>query len=67
MDKQKRKDRSKLISAMSYAVDVLAVQALMDAQLAIKELLNCDDRVWDELSDSTIRILDEGLGITRHG
>lgn len=57
--------RAKLISAMAYAVESLCSQALCDTAGAIRALLACDDRIWDELGDDTIEILDEGLGITR--
>lgn len=59
------KPRKDLISAMAYAVDTLVTQALADTKVTICTLLECDDRIWDELSDSTVEILEEGLGITR--
>lgn len=62
---EKRKSRSEMISAMAYAVESLSAQALVDCGGAIKALLACDDRIWEELDEATIEILDEGLGITR--
>lgn len=60
-----RKPRRELISAMAYAVESLSTQALADTGGAIRALLACDKAIWDHLDESTIEILDEGLGIKR--
>lgn len=61
----KRKPRKALVQALAYCVETLCNQALMETSGAIREALDADPKVWDELNEATIDILTAGLGYTR--
>lgn len=58
-----RRSRDSLIKAMAYAVETMCSQPLMETQGAITDCMRQDDRIWEHLSEQTIHILGEGLGI----
>lgn len=58
-----RQSRSKLIEALADCIDMLCQFALMETSGPILRSLQCDDRIWFHLSEDSIQILDEALGM----
>lgn len=53
-----------LLEAAAYAIETLCIFPLMDAQGAIKAIVEADVRVWNHINAEARDVLINGIGLT---